>query len=206
MGLKQQRLRLRRLLVTNLATLVLVSNIGITAHAAVTTNLTFVNISENYSEQNYNSFLNYYLLIPLNVRERLQINGWKINLTTDNLGDDPYGQVVGKTVYNYKNVYLENNKYGSKAILHEVGHIVDYYEDEEGKMCWHSNSEEWQSIFEEEKGNLRAYGQSLTIEGFADCFEQIILNGANFQKKCPKSYNYITNIMNSIQGLEETVQ
>jgi hypothetical protein len=73
-------------------------------------------------------------------------------------------------------------------------------------MCWHSNSEEWQSIFEEEKGNLRAYGQSLTIEGFADCFEQIILNGANFQKKCPKSYNYITNIMNSIQGLEETVQ
>lgn len=56
-------------------------------------------------------------------------------------------------------------------------------------------------IWSEECSNISAYAMTNTCEGFAEAFKQTFCNGVDFQKKCPKSYQFIIDTCNQIQGV-----
>lgn len=149
-------------------------------------------ISENIQKE-----LNKYLLqLPENIHTLLKTSNWKIYTTKDNLGDLYFNgtidNVSGVTIWSKKEIHLyENTIAFEKSVLHELGHAVD---------CELSINEDeiWKSIYIEEKEKaifMEDYGKSNIKEYFADSFLHYITNQEELKKICPKTYQYIDEII-----------
>lgn len=133
--------------------------------------------------------------LPDNIYNLLK-NDWKIYLTDEDLDDKFFdgalGSVPGATVWNKKEIYIQNN-YDKldMTVLHELGHAVDC----ELKI---NEQEEWKQIYNEEKELatfMTEHCKSTIKEYFADSFSNYIKNPEELNEKCPKTYNYIEKIM-----------
>lgn len=96
-------------------------------------------------------------------------------------------------------IWIEDSRNGSNAIIHEVGHYVACSNE---TLSWDATSE-WYDIWEEESNKISKYAGTNAMEGFAEAFDQCILDPESFQKRCPKSYIYITSIYTGLEGVQE---
>lgn len=168
--------------------------------ASAKNELNFVQLIGDVSEKNYTKAITNYCKVPENVREAFQLDGWTLSITTENLEDTwfagwGYSAVASGYDDSLKEIRLEDTKNGANAIVHEMGHYVD------GKLGYISNSDEWKEIWEKEY--TTTYGNSSSLEGFAESFEHTYMYGAKYQKTHPLSYEYIINACSQIEGLPE---
>lgn len=165
------------------------------SEAAATSEYSFVDVIGDVSETNYNWMMANYCKIPENVREAYQLDGWCLSISTEHLEDTwfagwGYSAIASGYDSAIKEIRVEDTKNGSNAVVHEIGHYVD------GKLGYISGTEEWKNIWEKE--TTSRYGATSALEGFAEAFEQSIYNPKSYSKKCPQSYQFITQHMELI--------
>ena len=136
---------------------------------------------------------------PENIKNTLRNNGWQIVLSKHSLSERlGFGySIAGCAVTGEKILYIDNrDKAVNRALYHEMGHALDSING------WYSNTEEFKSIFEEEKGNFQysiAIGDnhetSDYLEYFASVADEIIRGyDSRLQQEVPKSYAYVKKI------------
>lgn len=164
--------------------------------------LGFVQLIGDVSQSKYDTAISNYCKIPENVRERFQLDGWTLTITTENLEDTWFAgwgiPVASGYDYLLKEIRLENTKNGVNAVVHEMGHFVDY------KLGFISNSEDWQNIWKTEY--TTKYGNSSSLEGFAESFEHTFMYGEKYKKTHPLSYVFIMDACSKIDGLPEETE
>ena len=165
------------------------------SEAATTSEYSFVDVIGDVSEVNYNRMMTNYCKIPENVREAYQLDGWRLSISTEDLEDTwfagwGYSAIASGYDSAIKEIRVEDTKNGSNAVVHEIGHYVD------GKLGYISGTEEWKNIWEKEITSR--YGVTSALEGFAEAFEQSIYNPKSYSKRCPQSYQFITEHMELI--------
>ena len=83
----------------------------------------------------------------------------------------------------------------STAVLHEMGHFIDYY------CGFLSKTDGFQSIWGSELEAFKAFhytadaNTSTVNEYFAESFQVFIESPDELQENCPQSYNYIIKIL-----------
>lgn len=148
------------------------------------------------------SAVQYYSMVPANVRARLEANGVDILVDTATLQLYAYKPTLtGIAVTDYyegsnevihESIYIKNGE--EKTILHEVGHIVDNY----NRICsYWSSSPAWNAIYASEVQNASKAGMSSVNfnkgpgEYFAEAFQLYILNPVSLATYCPNTYQFI---------------
>lgn len=141
-----------------------------------------------------------YLMIPENVRTYLQNSGWTITISAQNLKERyrKDGDTIGIIVYNKSEILIDNREVAESAVIHEVGHFIDY---EENRI---SESEEFVNIYESEKDAYCEYrftaehNTSESNEYFAEAFLSCVCDPVGMKNACPQTYAYIMNIIQSL--------
>lgn len=142
----------------------------------------------------------YYAKIPENVRNYFQNSGWHITVSASSLGPR-YGytfSILALTVYDDHQIWIDNRNSAKDAIVHEVGHFIDYTQG------WSSSTSEFLEIYAAEKEAFCMYhsthqnNTSTAIEYFAESFQQCVYDPAGMQAACPRTYTYIMTIANSL--------
>lgn len=143
----------------------------------------------------------YYSMVPANVRARLEANGTNILVDTATMKLYAYKPtLLGITVTDYyetgevvqENVYIRNGE--EKAILHEVGHVVDNYNR---IINYWSTSPTWNAIYASEVCNASKAGMERVnyskgpMEYFAEAFQSYILDPVSLATYCPSTYQFI---------------
>lgn len=190
---------MKKLFAAILVVIMMISS-PLTAFAGAETTLDFVNLDGNISVKNYNRMINNYCMIPLNVRENFQLSGWVITITDTRLEDTWYAgtslSICAASALDLKEVRLEDSKNGTNAVIHEVGHFVDW------KLKIASN-EEWLRIYGEEGGNISSYASTSPSEGFTEAFELSFKDTKKFKKRCPQAYAYVISVCDTLEGVKE---
>lgn len=154
----------------------------------------------NISDSMLYSIESYYCMVPSNVRNLLESNGWQyICSDADFTGRyGPSHEVLAMTAYGDKLIYINNKDSARDAITHEVGHAFD------SSMEFISNSSEFMAIFNEEHDNFcnvwntHSNNTSTASEYFAETFSVIVMNPELVKGNCPKTYEYITRYINNV--------
>lgn len=136
------------------------------------------------------------------------LDGYSIQFTNENINEterynDKKDKVVGTIDYGIKNIVITTNRDNKKVIrtmLHEIGHAIDSYSDENypGKF---SDTYEFEKIYEEEEFNAfksisnKNYYKRNIHEYFAQSFALYIENDSEFMKNQQKTHEYIENIL-----------
>ena len=139
----------------------------------------------------------YYLLIPENVRDSYQENGWNIYVTDENIGSNPDSAAIGLFVPREKTIYISNRFDASSAIIHEMGHYIDYAiktsEVDEFVKIYDSELAKFKKIYPTNIKNI-----STPKEYFATAYEAIILFPEKVKSNCPLTYEYISKCSKEI--------
>lgn len=146
-----------------------------------------------------------YNMVPKNVRDYLEASGWTITVSAQNITEryNKTGDVLGITSYLNKKIMIDNREVAKSAVIHEVGHYIDFEND------FVSESDEFVSIYEAEKDAFCAYrytadhNTSEPREYFAESYYSCINDPDGMKTNCPKTYEFVMNVSNSIQGLPE---
>lgn len=164
----------------------------------------FIQSQGNVDISNVKIANSYYMSIPSNVRNFIERNGLTIYVVDYNLAkkfyDGIYSSVMGVTVYEEKTIYLENRKNAvTNATVHEVGHLFD------GALGYVSNYSDFMEVYNAEKdifveyGTTSKYASTNPVEYFAELFQQTILHPESCAKNSPMSYNYMVELINSVE-------
>lgn len=96
--------------------------------ADVCTQSNVVQAEGKVSTTRVNNVNAYYLGIPENVRQYLEDKGWTFICSAQSFGKryGYTGSILALTVYKDKVIYIDNRKKAESAIVHEVGHAIDY--------------------------------------------------------------------------------
>lgn len=143
----------------------------------------------------------YYSMIPSNVRNYLEVCGWKYVCSNEDFAGK-YGythSVLALTVYEDRLIYIDNRNSAQDAILHEAGHAFD------ASMGFISdNSSEFTDIYNEEKESFcevwstHANNTESASEYFAEAFYVLMVNPNLVSTNCPRTYEYIMRYINSV--------
>lgn len=143
----------------------------------------------------------YYTKLPQNIRTHLETLGWKYICSDADFGSR-YGfteSILALSVYDEKVIYIDNRQKAEDAILHEVGHAIDW------SLGFVSYKKEFADIFYAEVETFRTISNTHTnntcspIEYFAEAFAWTITDPALMQEKCPTTYNYIIEKINTLE-------
>ena len=157
--------------------------------------------SGNASSTVVNSVYQNYCLIPENLRHHLENNGYQVLVTSDNFGAS-YGyskSILALIEYDIKTIYVDNRSEAASSIIHEVGHYLDWCFGFKGyqtefSLIWLEELDSFKSFSTTHKDNY-----STPNEYFAESFATCILQGNTMKEKCPKTYEYIMNLVNQLQ-------
>lgn len=148
-----------------------------------------------------NKFNSYYMMIPENVRNHFQNNGWSIYATTESIGQKYYGQemsILALTVVNEKAIYIDDREKAVKAVIHEMGHYINY------SYGFVSSSAEFTEIFNAEKETFcsihstHSNNTSTSVEYFAEFYMVAITNPNAVKDSCPRTYEFVTRYANGL--------
>jgi len=130
-------------------------NIFIDAKGNIITAVSKDNIiicKDNVTEATINYAYNYWYMIPENVRKDFKNQNWSIEITDENLGEKyrlTYN-IIGITLPEEKVIKINNSQDSiRKALIHEVGHYIDY------RLDFISNSEDFIKIYNDESKKLK---------------------------------------------------
>lgn len=169
--------------------------------ADVCTQSNVVQAEGKVSTTRVNNVNAYYLGIPENVRQYLEDKGWTFICSAQSFGKryGYTGSILALTVYKDKVIYIDNRKKAESAIVHEVGHAIDYsYE-------FTSNSQAFNDIFAVEHNNVSSFWKThhsntdTAVEYFAEAFQIYVQQPENLQTYCPQTYEYIQNIVSGLR-------
>ena len=151
---------------------------------------------------------NEYMKIPEKIRNMFQEENGKIYVSNKDLGkhfelgEDVRGcMVIGKNKNNERTfeIYVRDKKHMADSVIHEIGHYVDMRDNSLSK------TEEFKNIHREEMGK---YGETFIThesnyitsdEYFADSFMRCFNDDREImQKVCPKTYEYIMEVVENI--------
>lgn len=147
-----------------------------------------------------NTYL-YYYKVDASVRNRLQREGWVIYITEENLSVKfDYNVSVLAVTYmnldtNVREIYISNRSKADKAIVHEIGHAIDY------TLGFLSETQEFGIIYQEEVSSFAAWhsthsnNYNTASEYFAESYQEYVLHPVEMQTYCPKTYEYIHNVV-----------
>lgn len=157
-------------------------------------------VSDDYVDK----VLSNYYRIPENVRARFEDFNGVLSITNENLGEKFYSnsdmKIVAVTNYQgtKKECSINISEKDSTAVLHEMGHFVDYY------CGFLSKTDDFQSIWGSELEAFKAFHYtadaniSTANEYFAESFQVFIESPNELQENCPQSYAYIVDILNQL--------
>jgi len=156
----------------------------------------------NSDEETLGNYLN---LIPSNIVLLLQDHEWGFCLVSEDEMNEiskRYGytdRLIGLSVYSERLIYVSNKRIDS--VLHEVWHAVDSIL---GDL---SEQKEAESIYRAEvKAFLKAYPETNELnaadasEYFAEAFQQYILSEETLKESCPKTYDYLRDILYALNN------
>lgn len=156
-----------------------------------------IGVSDDYVDK----VLSNYYRIPENVRTRFEDFNGVLSITNENLGtkfyNNPDMKIVAVTNYQgtKKECSINISEKDSTAVLHEMGHFIDYY------CGFLSKTDGFQSIWGSELEAFKAFhytadaNTSTVNEYFAESFQVFIESPDELQENCPQSYNYIIKIL-----------
>ena len=161
--------------------------------------LGFVNVIGDVPEYRYEDMVENYMLVPENIRESFQLDGWTLSITTENLEDTWFsgwsvGSIASGIDSDLKEIRVESTKNGTSAVVHEMGHYADW------KLGNISSTYEWQNIWKHE--TVSKYGSTSSLEGFAEAFEQLYYNEESFKKDYPSSYEFIKSHIEEVGSID----
>ena len=141
--------------------------------ADVCTQSNVVQAEGKVSKTRVNNVNTYYLGIPENVRQYLEDKGWTFICSAQSFGKryGYTGSILALTVYKDKVIYIDNRKKAESAIVHEVGHAIDY------SYGFTSNSQAFNDIFAVEHNNVSSFwithhsNTDTAVEYFAEAFQ-----------------------------------
>lgn len=145
----------------------------------------------------------YYYSIPKEVRSEFWEKGWQVILTEKDISREYYngpvsGRIAGLALSNEKKIYIQNKRSDiRRAMIHEFGHFFDYDTD------MSSGSTSFKKIYENEKGSFKEkwktdnHSISNEQEYFAEAFAQILLYPDILKDNCPKTFNYINELIDT---------
>lgn len=127
-------------------------------------------------------------ILPQNIRNVLTNNGW--NIVRVNL--DP--GLLGLTYYMERKIEIDTREVAvTTGLIHEVGHAIDYH--------YNCIAGDFYSIYKEEYNNypgMSEHCKSCATEYWAESFYLYYKNNSNLKKYCPRTYEYVKNIINTI--------
>lgn len=135
-----------------------------------------------------------YLMIPNNVRQNYEENGWAVYVTTENLGQKYFGRkmsILALTVTEEKAIYIDDHEKAARSVIHEMGHYIDY------SFGFISSTDEFSSIFREEAEKFRSIHYThinntcTELEYFAESYLVMITEPDILIEYCPKTYEFL---------------
>lgn len=161
--------------------------------------LGFVNVIGDVPEYRYDAMIENYMLVPESIRESFQLDGWTLSITTENLEDTWFrgwnvDSIASGIDSDLKEIRVESTRNGTSAVVHEMGHYVDW------KLGNISSTYEWKNIWKQE--TVSKYGSTSSLEGFAEAFEQLYYNEDSFKKNYPSSYEFIKSHIGEICSID----
>ena len=152
-----------------------------------------------YDDSVSNSFVsnvyNYYLCVPENVRMHFEQCGGKVQIV-NNLGYLGYSEQVLET--NECTIWIDNREKAKDAVIHELGHFVEYYcgsvhDTPEFYNIWASEVNTFKGIDNTDDANTNT-----PKEYFAESFYYVIMHPDIMSQNCPQTYNFIMMCINAI--------
>lgn len=159
----------------------------------------FILYEDYVSERLVTNVISYYCRIPENVRTWFQTYGYQIHIMNDINTKYGYDYPIQALTAPYESMIYISNRSGSEpAVIHEVGHAAAYA----NMNIVHCD--DFQAIYNEEvsvfAGAFRTHTNNYSTiwEYFAEAYEKCILHESSMESNCPKTYEYITNYMNTL--------
>ena len=141
-----------------------------------------------------------YEKVPENIRNNFENSGWNITVANSSIaGRFGYGYPIQALIrYGDKVIWIDNRYIASTAIVHEMGHYIDY------SLGFISSRPEFITIYAEEVPKFCAYhsthenNTNSASEYFAESFQQYVLDPVGLATACPKTFIFIQNCVNSL--------
>lgn len=147
--------------------------------------------NENIQLSLVNYAANYWYLIPENIREEFEDEGWTIEITEDNLSEryNIEYSILGITLPDEKLIVLRSGQDNiSKSLLHEIGHYIDYSNE------FPSKSKDFDNIYNLESSYIKERFSKVKFnkqEYFAEAFRQFILGSSESKIALQNTFKYI---------------
>lgn len=144
---------------------------------------------------------------------KLKASLYKIHIIYDKVNTlEKYSEkesyVAGTIDYYDKNIYVtkkENNEKTEHILYHEIGHIMDEYDESDGhhdiSIRRYSSTSEFKKIFEQEKNSISEYSKEKFFkkqidEYFAECIAIYVEQPDKLKEFAPLTYEYLDKILN----------
>lgn len=146
----------------------------------------------------YDRVVQNYGMVPARLRELFESDGWHVHVTGDELHAEGVSSgVVALTDYDVRMIYI--SEYDSGAILHEMGHYLDY-------VCGFVSQDMPATVYAEGLDGFYAmvsdgvldtdvHNYETTQEFFAECFGLYVGNPDLLYAYCPGVYEYLEQVM-----------
>lgn len=192
---------IRKSLLTFLVAVSLVLCVPFVSMARTTSELSFVTIVGNISEKRYSQAISNYCKVPENVRENFQLSGWTLTVTTEELEDTMFSYLSGVSICagidtEKSYIILESTYNGTRAVVHEMGHYVDF------ALSNISSTDDWYSIYIEESSGISAYATTSPSECFAEAYDLTYRSPKEFKKSSPKAYKFCLDASSQLKGVD----
>lgn len=128
--------------------------------------------------------------LPPKVKDMFEDNGYELYIVSLIDGDEC---IMGQTRFGPRIVLIKNSgAFVERTMFHECGHILD----DELALTFISQSDEFKSIYDEERLQFRAdnnieYFISTPAEYFASAFSEYMIKPARLKHNTPKTYDFI---------------
>lgn len=165
----------------------------------VKSNYSFLLTPENVTADILNSAENEIGVLPQNVVNAFNRDGWSINITNDNIASKYFGgsysNVMGATKMDSKQIIIQNKKSCvQSSVVHEMGHYID----------WHFNfpslSDEFWEIYTQEIGTFKSrIPNSSAIRDEMEFFAHTFYYSVKDPSKCtPMALQFVRNYVNNM--------
>ncbi len=154
--------------------------------------------SDGYVYKDYfESVVNYYNMVPDNIRDAFLNDGWHIMVTTSSIHVDGIEDtVVAVTMFQEKMIYVST--IDAESIIHEMGHYLDGKND---FMSLDLDSRTYAKDlngFMQLDGATHVHNYSTTPEYFAECFYLYVTRPDDLKAYCPGTYDFIVSGINNV--------
>ena len=144
----------------------------------------------------------YYMRVPEKIRQRYEMSGGRVMAVQNLAGIVGSGTSLrGYASYTGNYIMIDNRAVAESTIVHEMGHMADYMSG-----FAFSNDPAFAAIWNAEVGQFASLAidshpanYNTPIEYFAEAFHTYILNPTGLASKCPQTYAYIVNAINTFQ-------